>query len=245
MKSLALICLTICLSSTACLKTRAQLRDDNQSGGADEQRTPQQHESTPAQVQDVQPESRYAVDEIKAEITRMNGRLEDLERTPKVDPANSPTSDAMKAMEKRISELEKAQAEMIESLKAGQAQTIETTTADFFEKGQDQFKAKNYEGAIESMNTYLKNPKAKQNEEATFIRAESYYTLAQYKKAIVDYSKFPEKFTKSKRMPQALYKIGLSFDHLGMKEDAKGFYQELVEKFPKSPEGVKARAKAK
>ena len=95
------------------------------------------------------------------------------------------------------------------------------------------------------MNTYLKNTKAKQHEEATFIRAESYYSLAQYKKAIVDYSKFPEKFTKSKRMPLALYKIGLSFEHLGMKEDAKGFYQELVEKFPKSPEGVKARAKAK
>jgi len=46
-------------------------------------------------------------------------------------------------------------------------------------------------------------------------------------------------------MPEALYKIGMSFESLGMGEDAKGFYQELVEKYPKSPEAKKARKKVK
>jgi len=77
------------------------------------------------------------------------------------------------------------------------------------------------------------------------MRAEAYYQLKQYKKAIVDYSKFPEKFTTSKKMPVALLKIGQSFDALGMRDDAKSFYQELIEKFPKSQEAKKARSKLK
>ena len=43
----------------------------------------------------------------------------------------------------------------------------------------------------------------------------------------------------------ALLKIGQSFEALGMKEDAKGFYQELTDKFPKSPEAAKAKKKVK
>ena len=46
-------------------------------------------------------------------------------------------------------------------------------------------------------------------------------------------------------MPSVLYKIGLSFEGLGMKDDARGFFQELVEKYPKSPEAIKAKKKAK
>ncbi|MGZ3697637.1 MAG: tetratricopeptide repeat protein, partial [Bdellovibrionota bacterium] len=108
-----------------------------------------------------------------------------------------------------------------------------------------QFKAGNFSAAIETLTAYLKTAKKGKTEEATFLRAESYYKLKQYKKAIVDYSKFPEKYTHSKNMPQVLYKIGLCFDNLGMRDDAKGFYQELIEKFPKSPEAKKARPKAR
>ena len=48
-----------------------------------------------------------------------------------------------------------------------------------------------------------------------------------------------------KRLPLALYNIGLSFDALGMKSDAQGFYAEVVEKFPRSAEAKKAKAKLK
>ena len=71
----------------------------------------------------------------------------------------------------------------------------------------------------------------------------SKWATIKHKKAIVDYSRFPEKFTKSKRMPQALLQIGRSFEAMGMKEDAKGFYQELIDKFPKSNEAKKVRGK--
>src|SRR6185312_15239628 len=90
-----------------------------------------------------------------------------------------------------------------------------------YDTAKNQFEAGNYDDAVKGFTSYLKTPKAKRSEEATFLRGEAYFNLQEYKKAIVDYSKFPEKFTKSPRMPQALFKIGRAFDALGMKDDAK------------------------
>ncbi|HLE01030.1 MAG TPA: tetratricopeptide repeat protein [Bdellovibrionota bacterium] len=236
---LLFLLLALTLLNSACLKTRAQLKEDSSS---DDVSNP-----VPAKVQDVQPQGQYIIDEIKGELTRLTGRIEDLERNDKQQAANSSIAgkEDVKKLEARIAELEQAQAAILESIKKAEA----TNTADpseLFERGKQQFEAGNHEGAIESFTAYLKGPKQKPSaESATFMRAEAYYQLKQFKKAIVDYSKFPEKFTTSKKMPVALLKIGQSFDALGMRDDAKSFYQELIEKFPKSQEAKKARAKLK
>jgi tol-pal system protein YbgF len=222
---------------SGCLKTRSQIHDDDEGPGR----------PVPAQVTEVK--GQYALDEIKSEMTRLNGRVEDLERTQRQSDQNSKndkSKEEIKALENRIIELEKAQAEMIELLKKmeGQAQA-NRDPSDLLAKGRQAMEEKNYDSAIDQLSAYLKSPKAKAQEEAFFLRGEAYYETKQYKKAIVDFSKFPEKFTKSKRMPDALLRIGQSFDALGMKDDAKGFYQELVEKFPKSSEAKTARKRLK
>jgi tol-pal system protein YbgF len=219
---------------SGCLKTRAQLKDEpsGNSGGP-----------MPAQVQEVQPKGEYVIDEIKNEITRLNGRIEDLERAQK---QGSQSSDQMKKLETRVTELEQAQVAMLEAMKKAESQPAAHVDQNaLVDHAKEQIEGGNFEQAIDSLSTYLKNPKGKRAEEATFLRGEAYFNAKQYKKAIVDYSKFPEKFTKSKKMPQALYKIGLSFDALGMKEDAKGFYQEVLDKFPKSAEAQRAKARLK
>jgi tol-pal system protein YbgF len=232
----------ITMGATGCLKTRAQLRDE---GGADD------HDGStkpiPAQVQDVEPKGQYVIDEIKGELTRMTGRLEDLERQQKQASAagTAAKSDEVKKLETRILELEQAQAAMLEAIKKIQAGAPPPDPAEAFEKGKAHFQAGNFDGAVESLSAYLKAPSGKHAEEATFLRGESYFQLKQYQRAITDYSKFPEKFNRSRKMPQALLRIGLSFEALGMKDDGKAFYQELVEKFPKSAEAKKARAKLK
>ena len=63
----ASVALSICVATTGCLKTRAQLKDD--SDGPEGASAPV---SSPAQP--VQPQGQYVIDEIKAEITRLNGR---------------------------------------------------------------------------------------------------------------------------------------------------------------------------
>ena len=232
---------SLAFSQTGCLKTRAQLRED---GGDDQQATPAKV-STP---QDVRPQGQYVIDEIKGEFTRLEGRVEDIERTQsqQATAASSAKQEEVKKLETRIAELETAQANMLDAIKKIQETPVAAADpSELLAKGKNQVEAGNYEGAIENLSAYLKNGKAKKSEEATFLRAEAYYALKDYKKSIVDYSKFPEKYTRSSRMPAALFKIGKSFEALGMKDDAKGFYQELVEKYPKSAEAKKVRSKTK
>jgi tol-pal system protein YbgF len=248
MKAQTVVCLVACLALTSCLKTRAQLKED----GGDEPAVQAKATGAPNPVQEVQPQGGYAIDEIKGEITRLTGRIEELEKQ-KQDAAvqaagTQGARDELKRLEQRMTELEQAQANILEALRKVQDQGTAAAApeaAELYTKAKGQFEAKNYDGAVESLNAYLKNPKAKRLQDATFLRAESYYGLKQYKKAIVDYSKFPEKFNKSAYMPTALYKIGLSFEQLGMKDDAKGFFQELIEKFPHSSEAKRAKNKVK
>ncbi|MGK5083558.1 tetratricopeptide repeat protein [Bdellovibrionota bacterium FG-1] len=228
--------LTLTLIQTGCLKTRAQLKEESD-------------ESAPAKVaspQEVQPQGQYAIDEIKGEITRLQGRLEDVERTQKQTSATGPGAPDAKKVEQRVVDLEQAQANMIEAIKKLQeSPAASVDPSELIEKGKTQMGGGNFEGAAETLGAAQRTAKGKKAEEATFLRGECFYTIKEYKKAIVEYSRFPEKFTKSAYMSKALFQIGRSFEALGMKEDAKSFYQELIEKFPKSPEAKKARPKVK
>ncbi len=231
--------LTLLLSLSGCLKTRAQLKEDS-----DDQSTAPAAASKPNAVQDVQPQGGYAMDEMKAEMTRMNGRIEDLERAQK--DANKPGADeALKKLEGRVTELEQAQVNVLEAIKKLQDTSPAADPTALFEKGEQEFGHENWDGTIDPLSSYLKSPKPKNAEDAYFMRAEAYYHLEKYKLAIADYSEFPEKYTKSKHMAEALYKIGISFEALGSPDDAKGFYQLLVDKFPKSSQAKKAKSKLK
>lgn len=247
LRACALVLLSLSLSG--CLKSRMQVR------GEDRDEAPR---VAPGAVQSV-PAQPHMVDELKAEITRLNGRMEDLERArgEAARENNAAQRDEARKLEARMSEMERAQASIIDALKKMQeAMTSPTTVSrvpersggeggDGFERAKSLYDAKNYDGAVESFTAFLRHAKGAKAEEATYLRGDAYFQQKLYKKAIVDLSKFPEKYTRSKRMPAALLKIGQSFEALGMKEDAKGFYQEVVEKYPKSPEAKKARAKVK
>jgi TolA-binding protein len=239
--------LALLVTQTACLKTRAQLREEGTT--ADDVI---QTASAPAKVstpQEVQPQGAYVIDEIKGEFTRLEGRVQEIERTQQSSNKHGDsiaTKDDLKKLETRMAELESAQANMIETLKKLQeAPAASASPSELLDKGKTQMEAGNHEGAVESFGLAIKNAKGKTLEEATFLRAESYFANKNFNKAIVDYSKFPEKFPKSTHLPRALFQIGKSFESQGMKDDAKAFYQELVEKFPKSPEAKKAKSKVK
>lgn len=244
------------LTLSGCLKTRASLRgdDSDESGGLDS--APAQAVAAPQQA--VQPQGGYVIDEIKLEITRLNGRIEQLERqVNQLSSANAQgglTPDAFSKLQDKVSGLEQAQNAVAEelkrleasgALKGGGSSDSGSDTHDAFSKGQAEFKAGKFEDAAETFNLYLKNPKAKHAEEATFMSGQAYFELKQYKKVILELSKFTDKYAKSKRAPAALLKMGQSFELLGMKDDAKGFYQEILDKHPKAPEAKKAKAKLK
>src|SRR4051812_36921350 len=102
--------LALSVALTGCLKTRAQLRDDGDAGPVPPER---------GQVEAVQPQGAYVIDELKLEITRLQGRIEDLERTQRDSRSTTARADneQQKKLETRIVELEMAQANMLEEIK--------------------------------------------------------------------------------------------------------------------------------
>jgi len=228
---------------TGCFTTRSAMKKEGVDGD-DPVGATQSVEMTP-----VEGKSGYVVDELKSEITRLNGRIEDLERSKGTEAERAQSEkakqDQIDKLEQRIVELENAQLELIEQFKKYQG-VADDRVAEKAGELVDQARAKaaggDHEGALDILTRYLATPKAPRAEEATFLRAESFYETRQYRKAIADYGQFTEKYTKSKLMPTVLYKIGLSFKAINAKEDASVFLQELIDKHPKSPEAKKAKS---
>lgn len=75
--------------------------------------------------------------------------------------------------------------------------------------------------------------------------ADSFFEKKEFKSAILEYQKYVEKFPKGKKVPSATYKIGVSFQELGMKNEARAFYDEVISNFPKSEEARKAKSRLK
>lgn len=79
---------------------------------------------------------------------------------------------------------------------------------------------------------------------STIDSAEEFFNRKEYKKAILAYQRYRDQNPKSKRnVAKATFKIGLSFHELGLKDDAKPFFTEVIEKFPQSEEAKLAKLK--
>jgi TolA-binding protein len=74
---------------------------------------------------------------------------------------------------------------------------------------------------------------------------EDLFEKKEWRKAILSYQKFRELKPKDKKIPDVIYKIGVSFQELGMKDEAKTFYEELSSKYPNSIEAKRAKIRLK
>ncbi len=74
-----------------------------------------------------------------------------------------------------------------------------------------------------------------------FQVAEVHFKNKEWKKAILSYQKYSEDSPKGKMVAEAKYKIGVSFQELGLKDEAIAFYEEVVAQFPATEIGKKAK----
>lgn len=71
------------------------------------------------------------------------------------------------------------------------------------------------------------------------------FAAKDWKGAVVIYQKYRDKYPKGKKFVEATYKIGICFKELKLKSEAKTFFDEVIEKFPSSPEAKKAKSQLK
>ncbi|MGZ3721520.1 MAG: tetratricopeptide repeat protein [Bdellovibrionales bacterium] len=79
----------------------------------------------------------------------------------------------------------------------------------------------------------------------SFETGEELFTGKKWKEAIVSFQKYRDQNPKGKQYADATYKIGVCFQEIGMKDEAKSFMEEVTAKFPNSKEAKKAAFRLK
>lgn len=78
-----------------------------------------------------------------------------------------------------------------------------------------------------------------------FEIGEELFNKKEWKKAILSYQKYRDTNPKGKKFPEATYKMGVCFQEIGLKDEARTFYDEVIAKFPQSGDAKKARVRLK
>lgn len=127
------------------------------------------------------------------------------------------------------------------------AKPVEPSKTDQIAAIKTAYEAKEYERAISGCDGFLnKYPDDKQfMAQVLFWRGDSYYELGEFKKAVLSYQDLLTRFQTFSKVPEALYKVGLSLDTLKFPKDAAVFYEEIVNKYSKSSFANKAKEQLK
>ncbi|MFQ8888065.1 MAG: tetratricopeptide repeat protein [Bilophila wadsworthia] len=104
------------------------------------------------------------------------------------------------------------------------------------------FNARNYKQALKSFSDFTDTyGKHKLVSNAWFWRGECNYQLRNFPAAALDYEQVISNMAPAEG-PSAYLKQGMCFIKAGKKDAAKVRLQELIKKFPKSPEATRARS---
>ena len=202
---------------TSCLKTRSELGDNYQSQVYTKKQADNQKQ------QSLEPADTPAKIDEKDELIRaLNGRVESLEN--------------------QITQLQKDKQENPDGQKIQLLQDALTKMQADLEKLQTEAAAKAAAPPPTAPDTTIDK---KAGVRTNFDLAQDYFAKKDFKNAILEYQKFIDANakTKSKLIPEAKYKIGLSFESLGLKDEAQSFYEELAAQNSQTEFGKKAKQK--
>lgn len=82
-------------------------------------------------------------------------------------------------------------------------------------------------------------------DDAQYWIAETYLSEANFQQAAAEFNKVRKSYPRSKKVPEALFKLGVCFENLKLPKDAKLFYTTVVKKHRRSPAARKARKRLK
>ena len=84
-------------------------------------------------------------------------------------------------------------------------------------------------------------PRNEDTKKSQMLLADSYFADKDFASAAIAYGDFEKSYPHDSGVPQAIFNQAKSFQSMGDSKDAKLFYQELIERFPKSKLSTKAK----
>lgn len=205
---------------TGCLKTRNDVRENEQS-------EVMQQQVVTLQKTHADTTSRFT--EIEEQMRELNGRVDVVEN--KLGKNDSGVENALKANQQQNQDLNQKVVLLQEALTKIEAD-VHALNAEL-----QAVKAEKAGGIAERA--------AKQAKKDVFEVGQEFFEKKDWKQSILNFQRYRDDHPKGKNFAEATYKIGVAFQELGMKDEAKTFYDELVNKFPKSEEARRAKVRLK
>lgn len=208
------------LLSVGCLMTRDQIR------GNSTNRSPEQVQVSQNQIKKA--EQAAQLDDMDESLRSTVGRIEVLENEIQQMKAVSPEEEQNKMAAKKDIDLKFATFE--QALRALEVQ-VQNLKAEI--------------SGLKASRSSSKPKVKKKAKKGNFAGAQEAFSAKDWKKAILGYQKYRDLNPKGRWYSEATYKIGVSFQELNMKSEAKSFYQEVIAKFPKGKMAKKAKYRLK
>uniref|UniRef100_A0A7C6EC30 Tol-pal system protein YbgF n=1 Tax=candidate division WOR-3 bacterium TaxID=2052148 RepID=A0A7C6EC30_UNCW3 len=100
----------------------------------------------------------------------------------------------------------------------------------------------NLDLAIQGFRDYLKlYPDTDLSDNAQYWIGESYFTKQEWQMALIEFEKVEKNYPKGNKLPAALYKIGLCYLNMQIRNKGKEYLNRVIKEFPNSPEADLAK----
>lgn len=227
--ALGLVCLLFSTLGASC-KTKRDVRRE------------QEYERIKAEVREARgarADLEVISEEFRTELARLSTAVEEQGQLQRVQ--NDEIRRELQAMSAKVQTLEQQMAA------ATAAPPPKAQKPASYESARELFEAQKYEEAAEEAKAVIRTkPKASPDvRKAQFLLAESYFASKDFGAAALEFSEFKKAYPKDANTPNATLRQGLCFKNLGKEKEAKLFYQEVVERFPKSPAAAQAKKELK
>jgi len=228
MKGLGLLSVvTAALFLSGCLQTRSNLK---------EQEEKQVLQKTVRNLQQNTADVSVRFSDIEEDVRKLNGRIEGSDfRFNQMQQRLDKDSALQEQRYKEINEKLKAYQEALSKID-GQMAEVSAALSQLATQLKDDASSRVSTTPSSGGGSGGGKPKAAN----AFASAEELFNRKAWKDAILEYEKYRKNNPKGKQFAEATYKIGVAFQELGMNEEARAFYDEVVSKFPKSKEAGRA-----
>ena len=181
-----------------------------------------------------------SVDDVKVEIAKIGNVIEEeaqgrRKESEEIRKELTALSARMQALEQRA---------VTEEL--NQKQLLQEKPKVSLESGRRFYDDGKYDDAIDTFKNIVKaTPNTEDGKRAQFLLGESYFSSKDYASSALEFSEFRKRFPKDALIPNAIYRQAASFKGMGKSKEARLFFQDLIERFPRSPFASKAKVEMK
>lgn len=202
-------------------------------------------------------ETRYQVGRQIGQNTREGDqRVKELEsRVAKLDEAFKTQEETLKSRDEELAQLRKhlnlvqgnvPDATGRDIVTADSATGESAVVKRDYEIAWHAMEKRDYRLAIDRFKEFLKrHPKSNLADNAQYWIGESHYGLREFDQAIIEFDAVRRRYPQGEKVAGALLKQGYAFAELGERVNARLLLQEVIEKFPESPEAAKAKQRLK